>query len=85
MLSLTAMHLIDPSTGLFEIAEISSVDRTWARISKIFNLTWLNKYLGPKQFLFNNGLEFKEHAIPLLMEFDTKPKPTLIIPNQTRL
>ena len=47
-LTLTAMTCVDPSTGWFKIVEVPSVDTTSARISRLFNQAWLNRYPMPK-------------------------------------
>ena len=77
-LTLTAMTFIDPSTGWFEIAEVPSTDKSSARISQLFNQTWLNRYPRPQKVRFDNGSEFKKDFIPLLKDFGVKPKPTSI-------
>ena len=46
-LTLIEMTFIDPSTGWFEIAEVPSTDKSSARISRLFNQTWLNRYPRP--------------------------------------
>ena len=44
------MTLVDPATGWFEITEIP--DKTSARISQIFNSTWLVRYPRPRKVIF---------------------------------
>ena len=73
---LNAMTFVDPATGWFEIAEIP--DKTSARISKIFNSTWLARYPRPRKVIFDNGNEFKKDFLPLLKYFSIKPTPTTI-------
>ena len=73
---LTAMTFVDPATGWFEIAEIP--DKTSARISQIFNSTWLARYPRPRKVIFDNGNEFKKDVLPLLKDFSIKPTPTTI-------
>ena len=73
---LNAMTFVDPATGWFEIAEIP--DKTSARISKIFNSTWLARYPRPRKVIFDNGNEFKKDFLPLLKDFSIKPTPTTI-------
>ena len=51
------MIFVDPATGWFEIAKIP--DKTSARISQIFNNTWLSRYPRPRKVIFDNGNEFK--------------------------
>ena len=77
-LTLTEMTFIDPRTGWFEIAEVPSTDQSSARISRLFNQTWLNRYPRPQKVRFDNGFEFKRDFIPLLKNFCVKPKPTSI-------
>jgi hypothetical protein len=56
-LKLTAMTMVDPATGWFEIVEVpyysiedvkkdeqNYIDKSSARISKLFNQTWLSHY-----------------------------------------
>ena len=43
-LSLLCMTFIDPATGWFEIAEVLIIDQLSARISKLFDETWLARY-----------------------------------------
>ena len=57
---LNAMTFVDPATGWFEITEIP--DKTSARISQIFNSTWLARYPRPRKVIFDNGNEFKTSA-----------------------
>ena len=73
---LNAMTFVDPATGWFEIAEIP--DKTSARISQIFNSTWLARYPRPRKVIFDNGNEFKKDFLPLLKDFSIKPTPTTI-------
>ena len=90
-LKLTAMTMVDPATGWFEIAEVpyyniddvkndeqSYIDKSSARISRIFDQTWLSRYPRPKEIIFDNGSEFKMHFMTLLKDFDIKPKPTTV-------
>ena len=73
---LNAMTFMDPATDWFEIAGIT--DKTSARISQIFNNTWLSRYHGPRKVIFDNGNEFKKDFLPLLKDFSIKPTPTTI-------
>ena len=70
------MTFIDPATGWFEITEIP--DKSSARISQIFNSTWLARYPRPQKIIFDNGNEFKKDFLPLLKDFAIKPTPTTI-------
>lgn len=88
---LTLMTFLDPNTGWFEMAEVPTyekkeidkmskiqIDKTSARISLLFKKTWLDRYPRPKQVVFDNGSEFKRNFVPLLKDFDVKPKVTTI-------
>jgi transposase InsO family protein len=89
---LTCMTIVDPATGWFEIVEIphyiikdikkgtthNTVDKSSARISRLFNQTWLSRYPRPKEVVFDNGSEFKKDFVPLLEDFAIKPKCTSI-------
>ena len=74
--TLLAMTFVDPATGWFEITEIP--EKSSARISHIFNSTWLARYPRPKKVIFDNGNEFKKDFLPLLHDFAIKPTPTTI-------
>ena len=73
---LTAMTFIDPATGWFEVTEIP--EKNSARISQIFNNTWLSRYPRPQKVIFDNRNEFKKDFLPLLKDFAIKPTPTTI-------
>ena len=45
------MTFVDPATVWFDIAEIP--DKTSARISQIFNNTWLSRYPRPRKVIFD--------------------------------
>ena len=72
------MTFINPVTGWFEIVEVPPNDKLSARVSQLFNQTWLCRYPRPKRARFDNGSEFKRDFIPLLEDFAIKPKPTSI-------
>ena len=89
--SLTCMTMIDPVTGWFEIVEIpsyivddvknknqQSIDKSSARISRLFDQTWLSRYPRPSKVIFDNGSEFKKDFVPLLKDWSIKPKCTTI-------
>ena len=76
--TLVAMIYIDPVTGQFEIVQVPSTDQSSARISQLFNQTWVSRYPRPQRVRFDNGSEFKKNFIPLLKDFGIKPKPTSI-------
>ncbi|GFH49966.1 hypothetical protein CTEN210_06442 [Chaetoceros tenuissimus] len=88
-LKLTCMTMLDPATGWFEIAQVpyysieevkedkdDFIDKTSARISLIFEQTWLSRYPRPEEVVCDNGSEFKLHFMTLLKDFDIKPRPT---------
>jgi hypothetical protein len=85
-LCLIAMTMVDPATGLFEMVEVpyydvkdikkgnqDVIDKTSARISKLFNNVWLSRYPWPEKVIFDNGTEFKKDFVVLLKDFDIKP------------
>ena len=93
-LQLTCMTMLDPATGWFEIVEVPSyiveelvdkkltkdsiIDKSSARISRLFEQTWLSRYPRPKRVIFDNGSEFKKDFVPLLKDMAIKPKVTTI-------
>jgi len=90
-LKLTCMTFIDPATGWFEIAEIPTfdldlikignkeyIDKSSARVSQIFNNTWLCRYPRPVEVVYDNGSEFKKDFQPLIKDFDIKPNCTTV-------
>ena len=91
-LSLTCMTMIDPVTGWFEIVEVPSfiiddiknkttqeaIDKSSARISRLFDQTWLSRYPRPKKVIFDNGSEFKKDFVPLLKDWSIRPQCTTI-------
>ena len=91
-LSLTCMTMIDPVTGWFKIIEVrsyivadvkskslqESIDKSSARISHLFDQTWLSRYPRPSKVVFDNGSEFKKDFVPLLKDWSIKPKCTTI-------
>ena len=93
-LQLTCMTMLDPVTGWFEIVEVPSyitnqvknnkvttetiIDKSAARISRLFEQTWLSRYPRPKTVIFDNGSEFKRDFVPLLKDLSIKPKVTTI-------
>ena len=60
VLTLTAMTFIDTVTGWFEIVEVPPNDKSSARVSLLFNQTWLCRYPRPKQVRFDNGYKNSE-------------------------
>ena len=93
-LQLTCMTMLDPATGWFEIVEVPSyiieevvnkklttetiIDKSSARISRLFEQTWLSRYPRPRKVVFDNGSEFKKDFVPLLKDLSIKPKITTI-------
>jgi hypothetical protein len=88
---LTLITFIDPATGWFEMAQVptfetegiegmtkAQIDKTSARISLLFKNTWLDRYPRPQEVVFDNGSEFKKNFVPLLKDFEIKPKITSI-------
>ena len=76
--TLMAMTFIDPATGWFEITELPDKEKSSARISQLFNTTWLARYPRPRKVIFDNGTEFKKNFLPLLHDFAIKPTPTSV-------
>ena len=80
---LTCLTMIDQDTGWFEIFEIPTfdleevtisnddyMDKSFTRVSHMFNNTWLCRDLCPQKVVFYNGSEFKLYFTPLLKDFD---------------
>ena len=72
------MTMIDPAIGWFDIVEITTfaleevklgndeyIDKSSARVSQLFNNTWICRYLRPRKVVFDNGSEFKQDFTPL--------------------
>ena len=74
-LQLRAMTIIDPTTGWFEIVEVPTEDVSSARISQLFNKTWLARYPRPNEIIYDHGSEFQSHFKNLILEYGIKPKP----------
>ena len=70
------MTMIDPATGRFKIAEVPSNDVGSARISQIFNNTWLSRYPRPTRVVYDHGSEYKSHFKELILDYGIKPSPT---------
>ena len=77
--------MIDPDIGWFEILEIpmfnlnevalvndAYIDKSFVRVSQLFNNTWICRYPHPRKVVFNNGYEFKQEFTLLLNYFDIK-------------
>ena len=76
--TLMAMTFIDPATGWFEITELPNKEKSSARISQLFNTTWLARYPRPRKVIFDNGSEVKKDFLPLLHDFVIKSTPTSV-------
>ena len=77
------MTMLDPVTGWFEIAEVPSyivhnvekklvdleIDKSSARVGRLFDQYWLARYPRPKKLIFENGSEFKKDFVPLLKDW----------------
>ena len=85
------MTIIGPTTGWFDIVEIPTfelgkvalinyeyIDKSSARVSQMFNNTWLCRYPRPRKVVFDNGSEFKQYFTPLLKDFYIKTVLTLV-------
>ena len=73
-LRLTCMTMVDPVTGWFEIVEVpnyiildvenkltvEAVDKSSARISRLFDQVWLSRYPRPRRVIFDNGFRIQE-------------------------
>ena len=42
------------------------IDKSSARVSKLFNNKWIFRYPHPRKFVFDNGYEFKQDFDPLI-------------------
>ena len=69
---MTCMTMIGPATGWFDIFKIHTfdleevtlgndehIDKSSARVSHLFNNTWLWRYPRPHKVVVDNGSEFK--------------------------
>ena len=69
---ITCMEIIDPATGWFKISKAPCfdlneaarqngeyIDKYYARLSYVFNNTWLSSYPCPHKVVFDNGYKFK--------------------------
>ena len=86
------MTILDPVTRWFELVEVpnyiiqdlknkttkENIDKSSARISRLFDQVWLSRYPRPKEVIFDNGSEFKKDFVPLLKDWSIKPKCTTI-------
>ena len=83
--SLTCLTMINPATCWFEIFKVPTydldevtdvndeyIDKPSDRVSRLFNNTWLSRYLLPHKFILDHGLELKQDFTPLLTGFYIK-------------
>jgi hypothetical protein len=63
---------------LQKVLQSRSMDKSSARISQLFNQVWLSRYPRPRRVIFDNGVEFKKDFLPLLADYDIKPKLTTV-------
>jgi Integrase core domain. len=65
--------------SLTDTRDKSTLDKSSARISQMFNQAWLSGYSRPNKVIFNNGSEFKKNFfVPLLKDFSIKLTVTTI-------
>jgi hypothetical protein len=72
---LTAMTMIDPVTGWFEIAPLS--EPTSYETQKAFDSHWLSRYPRPQEVGVDNGSHFKKYFTQLIDNYGLKRKPSL--------
>ncbi|GFH56268.1 hypothetical protein CTEN210_12744 [Chaetoceros tenuissimus] len=60
------------------ITKTTIMDKSSARISQLFDQTWLSRYPRPTRVIFDNGVEFKKDFLPLLKDYGIKPVTTTI-------
>ena len=73
-LQLWAMTMIDPATGWFEIAEITT--KRADNIANILEQVWLTRYPWPKKIIYDRGTEFKAEFKKMVQEdYMVVPKP----------
>ena len=65
-LTLWAMTMIDPATGWFEIAEIST--KTADNVANVLEQVWLTRYPWPDKIIYDRGTEFKAEFAKMLQE-----------------
>ena len=63
-LMLWALTMIDPSTGWFEIADISTKHADV--IANVLEQTWLTRYPWPSQVILDRGTEFMAECMEML-------------------
>ena len=49
------------------------IDKSYSRVSKLLNNTWICIYPGPGKLVFENGSEFKQDFSPLIKDSYIKP------------
>ena len=79
------MTIINPAMGWFEIVEVPTfdlyevtggndeyIDKSSARVSQLFNNTWLCRYPRPRKLVFDNGSEFTHDFTLLIKDLNIK-------------
>ena len=76
--TLLAMTFVDPATGWFEITEIP--EKSSARISHIFNSTWLARYPRPKKSSLIMGMSSRRisYLFSMTLPSSQHPQPSRI-------
>ena len=67
----------------FDLEEVTigndeCIDKSSARVSQLFNNTWICRCSRPRKAVLDNGSEFKRYLTTLLKGFNIKPVLTLI-------
>ena len=71
---LTAVAFLDAATRWYEINKM--LDNSGARISQVFNSTWLACYQRPYNIIFDNWNKCHRHFLPLLKDLHIKHSST---------
>ena len=73
-LTLWAMTMIDPATGWFEIAEITT--KRADNIANVLEQVWLTRYPWPEKITYDRGTEFQAEFTKMIQEdYLVEPKP----------
>ena len=67
----------------FMVGHHEYIDSSSARLSQLFNITWLSRNLHPHKVMFDNESDFKRYFTPFLKDFDIKNVLTTIKTPQT--
>ena len=70
--------MIDPATSWFEWSVIPPEDSSSARMSLLFNNTWLSRYPRPVKIIYDNGSEFKLNFKQICNDYGIKQTPTTV-------